>query len=305
MSESSVPETPSPHAAHAKGLPAIFSQKVGPLPAIAWAGIGLGAYLLYRWYAKKKSGGTPVTATSTANPSTAGVDTSAADYASPTSGYSATDGTELGTLAGTTDLNSTGTPTTNSQWALYAEDQLAGLGTYSPVDITQAIQDFLNGNPLSASEQEIINAALKSYGEPPQGVNSVNLTVPVGGTGALNGTPPIVGGPLPQPAKPAFGTAFIVDDQTDMQPLINAGVPQNQIFYSGTDSQASRAGSDPTLGPPVGLGTLPAGFTGTRVWVGAAGSKSPGTSQDVALQGAMRAQTQQMITTFLQNHGWQ
>lgn len=69
----------------------------------------------------------------------------------------------------------TGSPTpatqqTNAEWGRTAATGLTLAGKYSASDISNAINNYLNGLPLSTLQQQIVNDTLVNYGQPPQGV---------------------------------------------------------------------------------------------------------------------------------------
>ena len=58
-------------------------------------------------------------------------------------------------------------PSTNSEWAVLAEQEGISLGG-DPVLVEQAISDFLESVPLSPSEQAIIDGIIQQIGPPPE-----------------------------------------------------------------------------------------------------------------------------------------
>lgn len=65
------------------------------------------------------------------------------------------------------------TGTTNAQWTQYAATQLTGSETWSYTGILTALGKYLNGRPLSATEVEIVQAAIAIAGYPPVGNHPV------------------------------------------------------------------------------------------------------------------------------------
>lgn len=69
--------------------------------------------------------------------------------------------------------------TTNAQWTVMATDRLLAVDAASGPDIAAALGNYLNGRPLSAAQQSIVNAAIAYAGYPPVGSHVV---VPGGNT---------------------------------------------------------------------------------------------------------------------------
>lgn len=71
-------------------------------------------------------------------------------------------------------------PITNAQWTQLAVSQLTtGDGRWSASDILVALGNYLGGQPLSTTQQEIVRAARAAAGEPPEGYHVI---VPGGNT---------------------------------------------------------------------------------------------------------------------------
>lgn len=168
-----VPET------HHSSLSAL-TRKIGPLPGYAWVVIVVAIYYLYR---KFYGGGgtatnTPV-GTSDATPGSTGYSTSPVDYGGG-AGY-ASGGMLTSPGSGVSAAQD------NASWGKQAAGALIASGA-NPGLVNNAINDYLNGNPLSAQEQQIINQALSQFGEPPNGVLPVlAVTTPTGGPGGAGG----------------------------------------------------------------------------------------------------------------------
>lgn len=75
-------------------------------------------------------------------------------------------------------------PTTNVQWARLAGDYLLGKGD-DPSLVNNALNNYISGKPLTTAEQAIVNLALETFGEPPEGVTPI---IPDSGGGASGGT---------------------------------------------------------------------------------------------------------------------
>lgn len=141
-----------------------LGKKLGPFPGIVWVAIVLAGAYGFNWYRKRKAA--PVTATD---------QTSTAPY----------QGADAGGYPGLNNgTGSVGTGTappaiaTNAQWGASVVNRLTGTGQYKTSDVNNAVANYLNGMPLSSTEQAIIDAAITGYGVPPEGVLPIN-TAPV------------------------------------------------------------------------------------------------------------------------------
>lgn len=158
-----------------------YEKQVGPLPLGIWVGVvavGVGASVLIN----RKTAG----ASSAAPSDSAGL-TDATDGAFGTlpagvnlGGVVALPG---GIPSGQNANNPTGTTgiviTDNNQWLRTATDKLLALG-YDPGLIDTSLRAYLAGNQLTATQQAILNEALRLLGSPPFPV--VSLPPTSGGT---------------------------------------------------------------------------------------------------------------------------
>jgi hypothetical protein len=137
----------------AKGV----GKKVGPLPLWAYAAIIVGgAYGVY-WWKNRVGTSTPVVQTEVGSGMSA---------SGPMPGTGTYDGTVTGG-------NKAGPAAqTNAQWAKKVADGMIATGS-NPTDANNAVAAYINGQPLTAVQQAIINVALTIYGNPPEGVVSV------------------------------------------------------------------------------------------------------------------------------------
>jgi hypothetical protein len=96
-----------------------------------------------------------------------------------------------------------GQVTTNAQWSQQAASQLAGGdGRWSYSDVLLALGNYLDGQPLSTAQQEIVRAARAAVGEPPVG----NHVVIPGGNTALTVAPTgVTATATPTAMKVSFG----------------------------------------------------------------------------------------------------
>lgn len=147
-----------------------LSRKVGGVP-VKWliliAVIAGGGYYLYSKYFKKA---TPITGTAVANGTT--VDPSLVpNYG----GFDASAGGQVG--QDTVMPPTSGTViTTNSQWESAVINGLIGTGAYSAIDVTNALNAALTGQPLTVAQETIYNQAVAAYGAPPVNINSLTTT---------------------------------------------------------------------------------------------------------------------------------
>lgn len=120
----------------------------------------------YYWYKKRKANANPLGQIATA--------VGSSEAASGLSQQNAPSG------GGGTVTTANGTPgiTTNAAWSLQVSNSLVADGSYSATDVSNAISKYLNGQPLTAQEEAIINIALQRYGFPPEGVLPVTTVTP-------------------------------------------------------------------------------------------------------------------------------
>jgi hypothetical protein len=150
-----VAPTPKPAAKSGSGI----SKKLGPLPIWAWALMIIATYFLYK-YLKDRSSSSTTTAGTDAGLAAAGTGT-------------AVDGSN-GFEGGTNNVSTTGSTNESvSDWIDSAQTALENLG-YSSDSVDQAFQDYLAGNPLSASELAIIDSATNLVGAAPAGLGIPN-----------------------------------------------------------------------------------------------------------------------------------
>jgi hypothetical protein len=250
------------HAAKKSGF---LSQKVGGIPV--WGiGAGLGSLLvlillLRRRKSAASAAPSPVsTSLATTNPNLAFDDPNQTDPATGSTyaqeGYtttSAVDSYLAGATSGAhspTGISPNGTqttsglpaPVTNQQWGSLAADWLIAQGN-DPTLATNAVNDFLQGNPLSVAEQAVINLALKMFGEPPEGVTAITPAPSGGaapdpgttGSGSPATTVPSVTGWRVSDAIPVITNAGFTIGTVSLQGI--AGVRQSRILSPSEYSQ--------------------------------------------------------------------
>lgn len=159
-----------------------LGKQVGPMPLGAWVAVvggGLGISL----YRRRHTAST-----------TAASDTTFAPALSPpiTSTYGAVGGNGVTTTTPT--VFGAPAPQTNDEWARLAVITLIGHGFNAGLS-TNAVQKYIDGQPQSAEEGAVIEAALRYIGPPP---TLPNIAV----------TPPPVNGPVtPTTPPPPQATA--------------------------------------------------------------------------------------------------
>lgn len=137
-----------------------MTKKLGPLPVYAYAVIIVGvSYGVYMW---KRRTGAAVSPVATVTDIGSGI-------------------SSAGPMPGTNDYSGSVTPAakapaasvTNAQWAKNTADGMIANGS-NPSDVNNALAAYLTGSPLSSVQQSIVNTALRTYGNPPEGVTQVN-----------------------------------------------------------------------------------------------------------------------------------
>jgi hypothetical protein len=115
-----------------------------------------GAFVVYRYIQNRQASANaaPVAVSTGVSPLDAGP-------------YNITQSPALGTASSSAGAQ------TNADWITQAEQGLLSAGN-DPLHILSALNDFVNGNPLSYQQQQIVNQAVTKYGPPPQ------TTAPIG-----------------------------------------------------------------------------------------------------------------------------
>ena len=97
-----------------------------------------------------------------------------------------------------------GAVTTNAQWSQQAASQLAtGDGRWSYSDVLLALGLYLDNQPLTTAQQEIVRAARAAAGEPPVGTHSI---IPGGNTPLTVAPSGVSATTTPSAMKVSFGT---------------------------------------------------------------------------------------------------
>jgi hypothetical protein len=173
-------------------LKAAFTQKIGPLPAIAWAGMAGGVFVVIAYVKRAK---TPAPMVNSGYPDDTSLTTDPYGLGGA-GGISSSGGGGGGTSA--TDLTPNQAIQTNQDWARQTTNYLIALGM-DPIAVTHAITTFLygTGEALNSTEAAMLATALRVFGQPPDGA----IIPPPIQTQA-----PTVVTPAPAPAAPAPAT---------------------------------------------------------------------------------------------------
>lgn len=197
-------------------LPVIGPAKKKVVFAVAGAG---GVFVLWRYWQSSQAGAGPESEAAGDSDgdgfADGGILPSVSGAVRPDNGYGQNDGS----AAPSTDTYGF-TGITNSQWSQYATTQLTGSDVWSYTDIVTALGQYLAGKPLTAVQQEIVQAAKAIAGNPPEGEKAV-----------------IPGGNVPITVAPSTLTATAVDsDSVDLKWPVVAGAESYRIYRSGSTS---------------------------------------------------------------------
>jgi hypothetical protein len=203
----------APEKAAGKGLE-FLKQKVGPAPLWVWLGGGIGIW----YYLQRRQAAAAASSASSTGMVTdpAGNQCASGDIDSLT-GYCTGTTEDLAALAqqqaassGSPGTGAGGSGTSGAQ--TYADDNSWGIAAISYLETTgidatsanQAIQQFLNSQPLTSAQQGDVNLAIAAIGPPPVlpgPVQTSGTTPPPAGGGGT--TPPPVKTPAPPVKTPA------------------------------------------------------------------------------------------------------
>jgi hypothetical protein len=186
-----VADAPAP-AAHAKNPLELLKQKVGPLPLGVWliAAGGIWWYLQRRQSASASASAVPNQQTDPAgnigsiDPATGYVYGTPEDTAALAANNAGTSSPTTGAASGAT--SGAQTYADNNTWGIAAEDYLVGLGMPG-TDANNAIQNYLTSQPLTSTQQGMVNLAIQAIGPPPSLPGPVQSTTTTG-TGDTSGT---------------------------------------------------------------------------------------------------------------------
>ena len=195
-----------------------LTEKLGPLPGYAWVLLGVGGVY---WYRKKRPS-MSVTSTNAAAPIATSTDS-----------------------AGAYDPNAANN---NAQWGSKAAQNLYSSSAYSPSDITDAINAYLNGSSLTSNQQGIIAAAVAGLGNPPDnfGIDSSQTD----SITAISNQATITASQEAINAATAYADVLASTADLGYQPDITPGY-NNPSGFSGT------AANDGANGTGLGSPTIP------------------------------------------------
>lgn len=179
-----------------------FTQRVGPLPVIAWGGILGGTYVLWRYHKASQANSAAIGAI----PNSAGDLGTASDFSQ---GFSNTT-PGLGAAGGSTvnGVDTIPVPTDNTTWGKQALNWLISRGV-DPADASFAIGTYLfgTGDQLNDVQSASLRDVLAHFGAPPEGVV---IPPPVTPQPSPNPTPVPTPAPVPTisaEASAAFAAA--------------------------------------------------------------------------------------------------
>jgi hypothetical protein len=183
-----------------------LTEKVGPLPAWVWAVIVVGVgYVAYRYIGSRgaKTSAAPIVDGSSDAVESDGsaVGATGTDGGDDSGDYSAdpTDDNDSDAGAATgSSIVGPGQFQDDDEWSAYAAMHLAAGGA-DPIAVSNALTDYLAGNPLSVSEAALISEALIAYGTPPGGLIPITLTTTPTNTTTTPTTPTTNTTPTPTP----------------------------------------------------------------------------------------------------------
>lgn len=145
-----------------------FTQKIGPLPAVAWAGMAGGTFVVYRYIKARQQAASGATTGQVVDTQSEGFGLSQ-DSATPW-GSTGGGGTSGGSSV-VTPTTTGGAPQTNVDWGTLAENWGIGQG-FNPTDVATALGSYLygTGQTLNSTQSAILQAALHQFGGPPEGI---------------------------------------------------------------------------------------------------------------------------------------
>lgn len=266
-------------------LPGNLDRDVGPLPLYVWLGAGVaGLGLAWYWNKRRKAGGAD-SADDTTDP--AAVDGGAAAAAAtpflPTSfvvgGGGGTGGNATGSSATPTgdspvpDSSAPAGYTSNGAWRNAAIGALGKLG-FSTVLVDDALARYLESQPLTANQAQVVQTALQVVGPAPDPVPAAPTPPPEPGQPTSQPTAPAAPAAPAAWVKPSWiGTAkFVKGDGPAVYLVTPQGlewIPSESAFYAlgggGTitlaDGQthtfAKKDGTPPIVVSDAALAALP------------------------------------------------
>jgi hypothetical protein len=193
-------------------IKATLTRKIGPLPAIGWAGIVGAIFVGFKYYESSKSNKATDAAVAdavTTLPDAVGDIGSSGDFSN---GYGNATGNGAGLGSSTTNSYVDAAPDDNQTWGKRAINYLLSLGV-NPTDAATAIASYINqtGQALNSVQSAALQSALQHYGAPPDGLITPPPTTPP----PIAGQTPAIPTPTPKPTNVA----------PTLSRIINVGTP--------------------------------------------------------------------------------
>lgn len=158
-----------------------LKEKAGPLPVWAWGAILGGIVIVGLWWYSARG------ASSAATPDGGGTLEAYPDLGEGSVTRASASGSDSGVADSVQEFVS------NQAWLTFAVARLAAQG-YSPLEVQAALQAYLDGEPLSKSQSEIVNLVVGKYGSPPNGTLGVSTIVADAAKSAASGVQTVVTG---------------------------------------------------------------------------------------------------------------
>lgn len=213
-------------------VPAVFTDKLGPLPAWAW-GLGLGGVIVVVQRVRDRGAAAPATEPADAPEGPPPPGDGFTMSPSPIGGggtWAVAPVTEPASGSG-----GSGRPgySTNEEWRRGAVDWLIAQ-RWEPIQASNAVMKLLDGARVTVNEAAVLRALLRDFGAPPQG--HPPLIVGGGNSDPINPppAPPTPPRPSPPPATPP-GTPG-----TTPKPDIIRTVRQGDVLWNMTRSVYGR-----------------------------------------------------------------
>lgn len=162
------------------------------IPVLVWAALGVGALMFVAWKMPSKTAANPPEDTTGGTPATDGVPTGAEGAVSSQFGMTDTGGFNSAgapIIVNPTPATPTAGITTNQEWSSQAISWLTNQGGAAGGAAQEAITLYLNGQPLSYTQGQLRDQAIKQFGPPPEGVASISRTAAE--PGRTQGVPPL------------------------------------------------------------------------------------------------------------------
>lgn len=223
-----------------------LTTKLGPLPAWAWGVIAGGGYLA--WTRLRPE---PITATDEgANP----------DAGTPTPGSSGPDPFNMGdepvsffppapSPDPTPDPEPEPEPEDNNAWSRAVVRWLIEVRRFDSITASNAVSKFLDGDELTAGEADVIRAALREFGPPPQGAPTIRVARPAPAPPRPPAPPP-PGQPRPpagQPRPPAVRSPAIPNTPGNVEATVQPRLGRVVITWRHRAPTGTRTGYEVTV----------------------------------------------------------